>query len=187
MSAYSRVSSERGSGPRALGARLNSVFGAIASCLPARAAAESSVMILRTFATLCAAGASVLTLAGASQPTTKPAEAVGYIGVDVRDIPDGNTVFSWFFPGPLEGAALKAGKQFDLERPDLLVAVDGQKMNAEQFKAYIGSRPPGTAVKLEYRPSKARGATIPDAINHEDQVKSLTVTVEPAAEWRGTE
>lgn len=127
----------------------------------------------------------------AAKPSgTRPAtqsEAIGYIGVGVTDIPDGHTVFSWFFPGPLEGTGLEAAEKFDLQRPDLLVSVDGKPMNAEQFKAYVGSRPAGTKLTLEYRRSKARGATIFDAIDHEDAVKKITVTVEPAAEWRGTE
>src|SRR5687768_6074738 len=124
--------------------------------------------------------------AASSRPASREA-AVGYLGVDVRDIPGGHTIFSWFFPGPLQGAALEAAEKFDLARPVLLVAVDGQPMNAQQFKEYVESRSPGTQVTLEYRRSNARGAVIPDALNHEEAVRKLTLTVDSAEKWRGTE
>ena len=142
-----------------------------ASCPPATAASKSQ---------------GQNTPRSSTRPSTQP-EILGYIGISVTDIPDGHTIFSWFFPGPIDGQGLEAGNDFDLQRPDLLVSVDGQKMNSEQFKAYIGSRLPGSQLTLEYRRSKARGATIPDAVNHEDEVRKLTITVEPAVDWRGTD
>jgi len=115
----------------------------------------------------------------------KPLSEQGYIGLSLRDIPDGHTVVSWLFPGPLNGQGLDA-PDVDLARPDVIVAVNGEPMNAEQFKEFIRSSAPGTQVVIEYRRAKNRGGGIPDAINAEDEVQRLEVTLESREEWTGT-
>ncbi|UCD74012.1 MAG: VCBS repeat-containing protein [Phycisphaerales bacterium] len=109
----------------------------------------------------------------------------GYIGLALRDIPSGHTVVSWIFPGPLQGQGI-ASPDMDLSRPDLIVAVDGQAMNADQFREYIRAAGPGAKVKIEYRRSSQRGGTIPDDLNHEEEVRTIEVVLESLDEWQGT-
>lgn len=47
------------------------------------------------------------------QSPDRPLAEQGYAGLTLRDIPDGHTVISWIFPGPLQGEGLVAPK-FDL-------------------------------------------------------------------------
>jgi hypothetical protein len=91
---------------------------------------------------------------------------------------------SWILPGPLEGRGLESGA--DLARPDLIVAVDGRPMRAADFKAYVIAAAPGTPLRLAYRRSLARGAGIPDSLNHEDTLREMTVTLASRDEWTGT-
>ncbi|MDY7109242.1 MAG: hypothetical protein SYC29_11465 [Planctomycetota bacterium] len=129
---------------------------------------------------------AVSRFAGAQDDATeKPLSEQGYIGLALRDIPDGNTVVSWLFPGPLNGRGLEA-PDVDLARPDVIVAVNGEPMNAEQFKEFIRSSAPGTQVVIEYRRAKNRGGGIPDAIDAEDEIRRLEVTLESREEWTGT-
>ena len=83
----------------------------------------------------------------AAVPDT-PLSEQGYIGLSLRDIPDGHTVVSWLFPGPLNGQGLEA-PDVDLARPDVIVSVNGEAMNAEQFKEFIRSSAPGTEIVIE--------------------------------------
>lgn len=119
------------------------------------------------------------------EPPSEPARR-GYLGANVVDNASGQTVFSWFFPGPLNGASLRSDA-FDLQRPDVLIAVDGQAMNAASFGAYIASRTPGTAVTIEYEPARTRGtANIPASVETTGERKTITVTLEDKDEWTGT-
>jgi len=115
----------------------------------------------------------------------KPLSEQGYIGLALRDIPDGHTVVSWLFPGPLNGQALSA-PSVDLARPDVIVSVNGEAMNAEQFKEFIRWSAPGTQIVIEYRRANNRGGGIPDAIDAEDEVQRLEVRLESREEWTGT-
>jgi hypothetical protein len=109
----------------------------------------------------------------------------GYVGLKLRDIIGGHTVVSWILPGPLQGEGLTA-PAFDLGRPDLIVAVNGQPVNAEQFEALARSASPGQPLTVEYRRSRARGGRIPDALDHEDEVRTVQIVVAPRDEWIGT-
>jgi len=111
--------------------------------------------------------------------------ADGYLGLSLRDIRDGHTVVSWISPGPLDGSGLES-ESFDLQRPDLIVSIDGKSMNAHAFGEHVKSLAPGTTVRIAYRPSRERGPNIPDEISHEDETKSIEVVVADEDEWTGT-
>ena len=115
----------------------------------------------------------------------KPLAEQGYLGLAVRDIASGHTVVSWIYPGPLQGEGISAPAT-DLYRPDLLVAVDGQALNEETYPLYIRSLAPGTTVVLELRKSKQRSGTLPDGLNHEEEIRTLEVVLESRDEWVGT-
>ena len=114
----------------------------------------------------------------------------GYVGLALRDISGlpgagDHTVVSWIFPGPLNGSGLQS-ETHDLARPDLIVSVDGRPMNADAFAEYVKSKKPGETIRIEYRRSNARGGTIPSALNHEEEVRSITVALESHDAWTGT-
>ena len=121
----------------------------------------------------------------AAGPAEKPLAKQGYVGLALRDIPSGDTVVSWLFPGPLGGKGLTASA-VDLARPDVIAAVNGERMNADEFKELIRNSPPGTGVRIEYRRANRRGGGIPDALDHEDEVHTIEVTLESREEWTGT-
>ncbi|MHC4768969.1 MAG: CRTAC1 family protein, partial [Planctomycetota bacterium] len=128
----------------------------------------------------------------AGEYTLRQAEALkapggdeGYAGLKLRDIPGGHTIVSWILPGPLQGEGLTA-PAFDLGRPDLVVAVNGRPMNAEQFKDLVRSAAPGVPVTLEYRRSRNRGGGIPDDLDHEDEVRTVEIVIASRDEWIGT-
>ncbi len=112
-------------------------------------------------------------------------EGQGFLGLSVRDIKSGHTVVSWIYPGPLHGTGISAPAS-DIFRPDLLVAVDGQALNAETFAPYIQGLAPGTTVTLQLRRSKARGGTIPEELNHEEEVRTLEVALASREQFSGT-
>ena len=128
---------------------------------------------------------SVVVAARVPDESAKPLAEQGYLGLSLRDIPGGHTVVSWIFPGPMHGEGINPGS-LDIGRPDLIVAVDGRTMNAGEFTDYIRDRRPGESVEIEYRRSNARGGTIPDAVNHEDEVHTLEVVLGSRDEWMGT-
>ncbi len=122
---------------------------------------------------------------GEVSPPSERFSEQGYVGLALRDIPSGHTIVSWILPGPLNGEGISA-PLMDLARPDLLVAVNGEAMNAEQFKEFVRSSSPGSPLLLEYRRSNRRGGTIPDDIDHEDEIQTLEVILDSRDNWEGT-
>ncbi len=124
----------------------------------------------------------------AAQPETvidRPWTEQGYTGLTLRDIPGGHTIASWIFPGPLQGEGLTA-PTVDLARPDLIVSVDGQAMNAEEFRQYVRASSPGDRITIMYRRSNQRSGTIPETLDHEEEVRTLEVVLASRDEWSGT-
>ena len=75
---------------------------------------------------------------------------------------------------------------FDLGRPDLIVAVNGRPMNAEQFQDFVRAAAPGERVTIEYRRSRNRGGQIPDELDHEDEIRTIEIVLVSRDEWTGT-
>lgn len=124
----------------------------------------------------------------AAQPETvidRPWTEQGYTGLTLRDIPGGHTIASWIFPGPLQGEGLTA-PTVDLARPDLIVSVDGRAMNAEKFRQYVRASSPGDRITIRYRRSNQRSGTIPETLDHEEDVRTLEVVLASRDEWSGT-
>jgi len=137
-------------------------------------------MLRSTLSILCAFLSALCALCGYSQIDE------GYIGARVVDNASGQTVFSWFYPGPLDGAGLQSNP-FDLHRPDVLKSVDGKAMNAEEFNAYIKSLAPGTQVVIEYVKAAQRDtANIPETVATDGEAMTITVVLESKEEYTGT-
>lgn len=110
----------------------------------------------------------------------------GYLGAKVVDNAAGQTVFSWFSPGPLDGAGLQSNV-FDLHRPDVLVSVDGKAMNAAEFNAYIASLAPGVSVTIQYLKATQRDtADIPGTVATDGEAQTIAVVLESKEEYTGT-
>ncbi|MHC5003891.1 MAG: hypothetical protein ACYTJ0_12285, partial [Planctomycetota bacterium] len=113
----------------------------------------------------------------------RPLAEQGYLGIALREIPGGHVVVSWIFPGPLDGAGLTSPH---LARPDLLVSVDGIAMDVDEVRDYVRGRRPGERVVLGYRKARRPGGTIPDELDHEEQVLRLEVELASRDRWTGT-
>ena len=110
----------------------------------------------------------------------------GYLGANIVDNAAGQTVFSWFFPGPLDGRSLRAAA-FDLQRPDVLISIDGEPMDAAKANEYIRTRSPGTEITIAYQPARQRGtANIPGEVETTGETKTITVTIANRDEYTGT-
>jgi hypothetical protein len=113
----------------------------------------------------------------------RPLAEQGYLGIALREIPGGHVVVSWIFPGPLDGAGLTSPH---LARPDLLVSVDGIAMDVDEVRDYVRGRRPGERVALGYRKARRPGGTIPDELDHEEEVLRLEVELASRDRWTGT-
>lgn len=110
----------------------------------------------------------------------------GYLGANIVDNGSGQPVFSWFFPGPLDGASLRSNA-FDLQRPDVIVSIDGHAMSAAEINGYLASRGPGTEVIIIYEPAKTRGtANIPAQVETTGERRTITVRLADRDEYVGT-
>jgi len=118
-------------------------------------------------------------------PEQVPLSRQGYLGLSLRDLPSGQTIISWILPGPLHGVGI-AAPNVDLARPDILVSVDGQAMQREQFRDYVREAEPGSTMVIEYHRAVQRGGGIPDEVQSEDEVQQLEVVVASREEWTGT-
>lgn len=116
--------------------------------------------------------------------SAEPAEdARAYLGLVVRDIPDVGCVVSRIHPGPLDGEELSSPT---LHRPDLLVSIEGKPASSKVLNEVLAAKSPGDTIGLAYRRSKSRGPALPTAVDHVDEVESLSVVLADAATWSGT-
>ncbi len=124
--------------------------------------------------------------ASAVHSQSPKAKANGYLGARLVDNASGQTVFSWFFPGPMNGNGLSSSA-FDVQRPDVLVSIDGQTMNASDADAYLAGRGAGAEVTITYELAKQRGTgNIPAEVETTGEQKSFTVTLDDRDAFIGT-
>lgn len=158
----------------------------VAEPVPRRRAARPRVGRIRARLVRCLLGLLVFAAGTPAASQEEAPAAEGYLGVRVVDNASGQTVFSWFHPGPLDGSGLSS-RAFDLQRPDVLVAVDGESMNAAAFDEYVRTRAPGTPITIEYRVATNRGtSSIPAEVETRDEIKTITVLVADRDAYRGT-
>lgn len=129
---------------------------------------------------------SVLSVLSVVSASAQEAKSNGYLGARLVENTSGQTVFSWFFPGPMNGSGLSSGA-FDVQRPDVLVSIDGTAMNASEADAYLAERGAGAEVTIIYEPAKQRGtANIPVEVETTGKQKSFTVTLDDRDAFVGT-
>lgn len=108
-----------------------------------------------------------------------------YAGLVLRDNPEG-CVVSRVYPGPLGGDGLKSPS---LWRGDLLVSVDGKKVDAKGFGALLAAHKPGDALVIVYRRGQDAEAHLGDAVPSGDPAgaeHTLTLVLGAKSEWSGT-
>ncbi|MGV6813876.1 MAG: hypothetical protein ACWA5W_02565 [Phycisphaerales bacterium] len=95
-----------------------------------------------------------------AQDSERPFEEQPYLGLAVRDTPDG-LVVGWIYPGPLGGKSFTSDA--GVQRGDNLVSVNGQAVNADEFREMIAAMRPGEAIKLVFRrsPEASMNASVP--------------------------
>ena len=131
----------------------------------------------------CLAVFAILMLAAVSAPARSQEQDLtkqGYSGLVLRDLAEGGTVVSWVHPGPLDGRGLSAGA-YDLARPDLIVAINGRKLDAEGFTELMERSAQGDPLFIQYRRARQRGGAIPTGEDHEPEIHSITIALEVKA------
>ena len=129
-----------------------------------------------------------------TQPKEKPAAEEPFVGISVRDTPEG-VVVGWIFPGPAGGDGFNSS--LGLTRGDNIDALyAGEAIDAEHrvviesaqaFKDFIATLTPGEKLTIEARrsPEAVPTASIPKG-GLGGEVTTYTITVAPKSRWTGT-
>ncbi len=124
---------------------------------------------------------------------TQP-EVAPYIGISVRDTPDG-VVVGWIFPGPAGGDGVNSA--LGIKRGDNIDAVyrgdtidDEHRVvieTAEAFKEFIEALSPGDTLTIEARrsPEAVPDGSIPKG-GPGGKTTKYSITVAPRRQWTGT-
>lgn len=119
-----------------------------------------------------------------ASPEVKPRERQPFVGVSVRDAPDG-PVIAWVFPGPFEGRGTWSPT---IRRGDNVVSINGGAVeSAAAFVSAVEALSPGASMTLRVRrsPSADAGAAVPRGGPGGEEME-LTVTVSDRETWSGT-
>jgi len=121
--------------------------------------------------------------ADAALGTGRPLAKQAFAGLKVRDNAAGDELLiGWVLPGPLEGRTFKSPH---MNRGDVILSVDGKKLNAAAFDKLIESSKPGDVLMLEVRQtgSKKIGA-VPDS-GKGAKVVNVKLVLASKADWVG--
>lgn len=120
--------------------------------------------------------ALVLALAASETP---------YAGLSLRDNPEG-CVVSRVYAGPLAGDGFKSAS---LWRGDLIVSVDGRKVDAAGFGALVATHEPGDVLTIVYRRRADAEKHLGDAVPSGDpagEERTVKLVLESKRDWTGT-
>lgn len=143
-----------------------------------------SVLLVVLLPALCGAN-------GAPQTATPPAahaspsERHAFAGLALRDNPEG-CVVSRVRPGPFGGDGTRSES---LWRGDLVVAVNGRKVDAKSFADLVEKSQPGDELVVLYKRGKDAEAHLGDAIPAGDpsgEERTVSVVLEAREDWTGT-
>lgn len=119
-----------------------------------------------------------------ASPEAGPRERQPFIGVSVRDTPEGPVV-AWIFPGPFEGRGTISPT---IRRGDNVLSINGRAVeSAAAFASAVEALAPGASMTLRVRrsPSADPGAAVPRGGPGGEEME-LTVTVSDRETWSGT-
>lgn len=123
-------------------------------------------------------------LSSASAQTDKrPLAEQPFHGLLVRDHAEtGGLLVGWILPGPMNGTGFASDV---VNRGDLILAVNGQRMNREQFNAFLRSARPGETITLSVRHTGGdAGGAVPSAGGGTDE-RAHRITLASREQWSG--
>jgi len=118
-----------------------------------------------------------------AQIDARPIAEQPFHGMLVRDHAEtGGLLVGWILPGPMNGR----GFESDLvNRGDLILAVNGQRMNREEFNALLRSARPGETMALTVRHTGGdAGGAVPSAGGGTDE-RDHRITLASREQWAG--
>ncbi|MCC6409059.1 MAG: hypothetical protein IT453_18000, partial [Planctomycetes bacterium] len=133
----------------------------------------------------CASSASLDSTPSAAPAPTAARAGSAYAGLALRDNPEGLVVSHVAF-GPFQGDGVRSPS---LWRTDLVVSVDGARVDAAGFAALLAAKRPGERLKLVYRRRADAEAHLGDAVPTGDssgEEHSVEVVLDSWSDWRGT-
>lgn len=118
------------------------------------------------------------------QEDTRPWSEQPFLGLSLRDTADG-TVVGWVYPGPLGGTGFDSS--VGIKRGDNFVSLDGQEINAADFKEAVAAMSPGSEIALTLRRADSASAdgSIPKGGQGGSEY-SVDVTLGDRDSWSGT-
>ncbi len=130
----------------------------------------------------------VPTAGPASEPETA-AQAAGqvvgqaYAGLSLRDdAASGRTVVGWVYPGPLRGDGFHSPH---LKRGDVLVAVNGHPLRAEEFKTLVRQSAPGDKLLLTVGRTDGPADTAVPTAGQTLREETVELILANRTEWTG--
>ncbi len=108
-----------------------------------------------------------------------------FAGLSLRDNPEG-CVVSRVFPGPFGGDGFQSAS---LWRGDVIVSVNGEKVDAKGFGALLAKLKPGDEITVVYRRRKDAQAHLGDAVPSGDpagEERTIQVKLDAKEDWMGT-
>lgn len=146
---------------------------------PPRRRHTGGSLILRLMAgSLVVYGSCVL-----AQRDERPLADQPFHGLLVRDDAEtGGLLVGWILPGPLNGAGFTSDV---VNRGDLILAVNGRRMNREQFNEFLrGARPDDTMTLTVRHTGGDAGGAVPTAGGGTEE-REHRITLASRAEWSG--
>ncbi|MCC7389515.1 MAG: hypothetical protein IT431_12175 [Phycisphaerales bacterium] len=138
-------------------------------------------------------GGSSCRLEACTTTEAQPAEP-GYVGVSVRDTPDG-VVVGWVYPGPLGGdgfnsaVGLRRGDNIDAVYRGSAIAPEHRVeiATAAAYNEFVDGLAPGETLSIEARrsPEAVADGSVPKG-GPGGEVTVYSVTVAPRRQWTGT-
>ncbi len=119
----------------------------------------------------------------AAQNDVRPLAQQPYHGMLVRDHAEtGGLLVGWILPGPLNGTGFASEV---VNRGDLILAVNGQRMNREQFNAFLRAVRPGEMITLFVRHTAGdAGGAVPSTGGGADE-REHRITLASREQWCG--
>lgn len=133
--------------------------------------------------TLTAVLSSSITSASPAQRDERPIADQPFHGMLVRDHAEtGGLLVGWILPGPLGGTGFASDV---VNRGDLILAVNGQRLNREGFSAFLRSARPGETITLTVRHTGGdAGGAVPSAGGGTDE-REHQITLASREQWSG--
>ncbi len=122
--------------------------------------------------------------ATSAQSDDRPLDQQPYLGLAVRDTPEG-LVVGWIYPGPMGGKSFTSDA--GVQRGDNLVSVDGVQVDAAGFREAVKELNAGELINLVFRrsPDAQMSASVPKGGAGGEEF-TVSITLSSMDKWSGT-